>query len=68
MLHDSLIRTPYLVISFLVAGGVVWGAPQTWEWTRRLSLPRALLSLLLLALALVALATQEFNPFIYFIF
>jgi hypothetical protein len=47
---------------------VTWGAPQTWDWTRRLTWPRAAMALGCLALALVAMASQGYNPFIYFIF
>ncbi len=61
-------RCPYLLLTFLVAAAVVWGAPQTWTWTRELTLARVRRSLALFALAVAALATQEFNPFIYFIF
>jgi alginate O-acetyltransferase complex protein AlgI len=51
-----------------VAAAVVWGCPQTWDWTRRLTLGKVLACLALGALACVVLATQEYNPFIYFIF
>ncbi len=47
---------------------IVWFAPQTWDWTRRLTWPKGLICLALLGLALAAMATQGYNPFIYFIF
>jgi alginate O-acetyltransferase complex protein AlgI len=47
---------------------VVWAAPQTWDWSRRLPGWKAVLALALLGLALLTLMTQAFNPFIYFIF
>jgi alginate O-acetyltransferase complex protein AlgI len=59
---------PYYLGTFLVSGAIVWTAPQTWDWTRRLTLPKAAAILALLALSAVVLATQAFNPFIYFIF
>ncbi len=64
----ALIATPYLFGTLLLAAAVVWWAPQSWDWTRTLGFGKALASLALLALALAALATQEFNPFLYFIF
>ena len=67
-LLSGLLHSPYLVFSFLTAAAVVWGAQQSWTWTRDLSPARAASALGLLGLALVALATQRFNPFIYFIF
>jgi alginate O-acetyltransferase complex protein AlgI len=59
---------PYYVACFLTAGAVVWLCPSTWDFTQRLSLPKAAVCLLLLWASLVVLATQEYNPFIYFIF
>ena len=53
--------------SFLAAT-VVWGFPQTWDFTRRLTWPKALLCLAFFALALVMMESQGYNPFIYFIF
>jgi alginate O-acetyltransferase complex protein AlgI len=47
---------------------VVWAGAQTWDWTQRLTLPKVALCFVLAWLALSALATQEYNPFIYFIF
>ena len=43
-------------------------AQKTWEWTQRMTLPKTALCFALGWLALVILATQEYNPFIYFIF
>ena len=67
-LHASLIYGPYLLGTFALAAAVVWWAPQSWDWTRRLTPARALAVVALLATGLAALATQDFNPFIYFIF
>jgi hypothetical protein len=63
-----VIYSPYLVGTFAAAAAVVWLAPQSWEWTRRLGAGKAAVVLALLALVIVTLATQRFNPFIYFIF
>ena len=67
-LLSGIVYQPYYLGTFLVSGAVVWAAPQTWDWTRRLTLLKAAAILALLALSAVALATQAFNPFIYFIF
>ena len=68
LLIDGIIAQPYYLWTVAVAAVVVWRAPQTWDWTRQLPWWRALVCLGLLWLSLVALTTQSFNPFIYFIF
>jgi len=64
----GLIYEPYYLGTLLLSAAVVWGAPQTWDWTRRLTAPRAAVALALLALSAAVLTTQAYNPFIYFIF
>ncbi|MEM7246035.1 MAG: MBOAT family protein [Acidobacteriota bacterium] len=59
---------PYLVGSCVLALAVALLAPQTWDLSRRLSPPRIAWALAVFLLAVVALTTQDFNPFIYFIF
>jgi alginate O-acetyltransferase complex protein AlgI len=59
---------PYYVLSFGVAALVVWLGRSTWDWTQRLTLSKTAVCLTLGWLALIVLATQEYNPFIYFIF
>ncbi len=60
--------TPYALISLAVAGLVTWIAPETGDWSRRLTVPRAAIAFACLSLALVMMASQGYNPFIYFIF
>ncbi|HDQ40465.1 MAG TPA: MBOAT family protein [Desulfonatronum sp.] len=67
-LLDGLIYQPYYLGTFLLAAAVTWACPQTWDWTRRITLTKCMIILLLLVLAVAVLATQAFNPFIYFIF
>jgi len=67
-LIGGIIYAPYFLVSLAAASVVTWGCPQTWDWTRRLTLPRATLALGCLGLALMAMASQGYNPFIYFIF
>jgi alginate O-acetyltransferase complex protein AlgI len=64
----GLIYQPYYLGTFLMAATIVWTAPQTWDWTRTLTLPKAAMTLALLVLSAVVLTTQAYNPFIYFIF
>jgi len=67
-LLSGIVYQPYYLGTFLLAGTIVWGAPQTWEWTRTLTPQKAAAVIALLILSALVLATQAFNPFIYFIF
>jgi alginate O-acetyltransferase complex protein AlgI len=60
--------TPYHAMLFVLCGLVVWGAPNTWQLTERLSVPRAAWVLAVLALATLVMWTQTTNPFLYFQF
>jgi len=64
----GLIYQPYYVISLTVAALVTWCCPQTWDFTGRITWPRAALALGLFWASLIVLTTQAYNPFIYFIF
>ena len=46
----------------------VWAAPQTWDFTRTLTWPKIIFITIVFWLSLSVLATQSYNPFIYFIF
>ncbi|MDA8015815.1 MAG: MBOAT family protein [Thermoanaerobaculia bacterium] len=67
-LISSIAGAPYYLGTVLMAAVVVWAAPQTWDFTERLTAPKAVVSLLLLVVSLVVMDTQGYNPFIYFIF
>jgi alginate O-acetyltransferase complex protein AlgI len=67
-LLSGLLLSPYLALSFAVAAAVVWGAEQSWTWTRELTPLKIALALALLVTAIAALSTQDYNPFIYYIF
>ncbi len=67
-LLGGLLYQPYYLATFVIAALVTWGAPQTWDVCHRLTWPKAGLSLILFWVALVAMETQGYNPFIYFIF
>ena len=60
--------TPYHATLFVLCGLVVWGAPNTWQLTERLSVRRAAWVLAVLAMATLVMWTQTTNPFLYFQF
>ncbi|MEO5767690.1 MAG: MBOAT family O-acyltransferase [Polyangia bacterium] len=60
--------TRYHVSSFILAALLVWAAPNTWSFTSRLSAPRAVCTVGLLALSILLMWTQSTNPFLYFQF
>ena len=65
---SGLLYKPYYLFSLGLAAVVVWTAPDTWSFTRRITWPKVAACMTLFWLALTVLATQEYNPFIYFIF
>lgn len=67
-LLGGILYQPYSLLCFGIAAGVVWTMPQSWDWTRRLTWVRAALCAGLFLTALIAMETQGYNPFIYFIF
>jgi alginate O-acetyltransferase complex protein AlgI len=67
-LLGGLLYQPYYVATFAAAAVVTWACPQTWDWTRTLSWPKAAVIVALFLLSAVVLTTQAYNPFIYFIF
>jgi len=64
----GLIYNPYYIVNFILAGVTIWALPQTWDFTRRLTWPKIAWCILLFFISLIALTTQSYNPFIYFIF
>jgi len=67
-LLSGIVYAPYYLGTFVLSGVIVWLAPQTWDWTKALSAPKAVVVLAVLVLAVIVLTTQAYNPFIYFIF
>jgi alginate O-acetyltransferase complex protein AlgI len=67
-LVSGVVQQPYYLLCMGAAAGVVWLAPQAWDFTRRLDAPRAALALALLWLSCAMLFAQAYNPFIYFMF
>ncbi len=64
----GIVYQPYYLGTFFVAAAIVWGAPQTWDWTQRLTPVRAIAVATAFVLSVFLLSTQSYNPFIYFIF
>ena len=67
-LLPGLMYKPYYLIAFALAAIAVWFVPDTWEWTQNMSRRKALVCAGVFILSIVVLVTQEYNPFIYFIF
>ena len=65
---SGALYTPYHSFMFALCAFAVWGMPNTWQLTQRLSLPRAGYALATLALATLVMWTQTTNPFLYFQF
>lgn len=67
-LMAGILYQPYYWGTFSLAAVIVWGCPQTWDWTRTIPLWKTVPIALALLLSLTVLMTQAYNPFIYFIF
>lgn len=68
LLIQGLIYKPYYLLTFAACGVVAWFAPQTWDWTRTLTWPKAIVATVVLWVSIVVMTSQAYNPFIYFIF
>jgi len=67
-LIPGLVYQPYYLMTAVAAALITWTCPQTWDWTRTLTAPKAAAAIVLFVIASVVLMTQAYNPFIYFIF
>ncbi|NLB59669.1 MAG: MBOAT family protein [Lentisphaerae bacterium] len=67
-LIKGIIYQPYYLLTLVLAAFITWRMPQTWDWTRSLSVLKVISMILLLIASLMILSTQAYNPFIYFIF
>lgn len=68
LVTSSLIRRPYLIVTLAVAVLCVVCCPETFKWAERTGPWRLMIALVLFWLSVSMLATQSYNPFIYFIF
>jgi alginate O-acetyltransferase complex protein AlgI len=64
----GMLYTPYHAALFAVSAVAIWGMPNTWQLTQRLSAPRAAWAFGMLAAATLVMWTQTTNPFLYFQF
>ncbi|MBA4386868.1 MAG: MBOAT family protein [Verrucomicrobia bacterium] len=67
-LLGGVVHQPYYVLTVAACAIVAWACPQTWDWTRRLTWPKAAAVVAALWISIMILTTQAYNPFIYFIF
>jgi len=67
-LLTGIIFQPFNLLCLVVAGIVVWMGQQSWDWTQELTIIKAATCVGLGWLAMIVLAIQDYNPFIYFIF
>lgn len=64
----AAIYTPYHIASILLCALVVWGVPQTWNFTQRITPWKGAYCLAVFGLSVIFMWTQQVNPFLYFRF
>ena len=67
-LLNATMLSPQAVASVILAALCVWVLPDTWEWTQKLTWPRAAFCTSVLWISVLVMATQTYSPFIYFVF
>lgn len=67
-LIGGVIYQPYYLLSIAVAALFVWGAPQTWDFTRSLGWKKAAWCYGLFLISIATLITKAHSPFIYSVF
>ncbi|HID70142.1 MAG TPA: MBOAT family protein [Desulfobacterales bacterium] len=67
-LISGIVYQPYFLLVMLISSIVVWASPQTWDWTRELTVKKSFVIAMLMALSITLLTLQSYNPFIYFNF
>jgi alginate O-acetyltransferase complex protein AlgI len=68
VLLGSIIYSRYHVIMFLCCAFVVWFGRHSWQIVEKITPGKAIIMIFLFILALLAMFTQSFNPFLYFQF
>ncbi|MFT5697425.1 MAG: alginate O-acetyltransferase complex protein AlgI [Desulforhopalus sp.] len=64
----GMLYSPYYLIAMIIAGIVVWRMPQTWDYTKQLTVGRVLVVVMVFVVSVAVLSMQSYNPFIYFNF
>lgn len=68
LLLSGMFYSPYYLLAMAVAALVVWKMPQTWDYTRDISIAKAVSVVLVFSISVAVLSMQSYNPFIYFNF
>jgi len=68
MLLSGMLYSPYYLTAMVIAAIVVWKMPQTWDYTKELSVGKVLIVLMVFIISIAVLSMQSYNPFIYFNF
>ncbi len=68
LLVQGILYQPFYLLVMSTAAIVVWAAPQSWDWSRELTVKKGLLTALVMVLSVMMLTLQSYNPFIYFNF
>lgn len=68
LLLDGVLYSPYHLLAMSIGALVIWGMPQTWDWTKCLTPFRVCTVGVLFVLSVAVLSMQSYNPFIYFNF
>ena len=68
LLVPGQVYSLYHVGSVALAAAISWFGIQTWDFTRRITWPKAAICFGLLILSMVLLITKSYSPFIYFKF
>lgn len=68
LLVGGIVYQPYYVIVMVLSAIVVWAAPQSWDWSRELTVGKSCCLAGLMAISILLLTLQSYNPFIYFNF
>ena len=68
LLLGGLFYTPFYLFAVASASIIVWGAPQTLDWTKDMGGGKVILTVVLFVVSVAILSMQSYNPFIYFNF
>ncbi len=68
LLIQGVLYQPYYILVMGIASLVVWASPQSWDWTRELTVRKTFVIASLTLISLSMLTLQSYNPFIYFNF